>query len=412
MRVAVIGTSGYSYAILNEIWMRPDLFLLVAVSTMDAADPRARECAARGARVFSSVDELLEHCAGGCDLVYNPSPIHCHRRLTEQCLRAGLDVVVEKPPFATVQDQREVTALAASVGRRVGVGFNHLHAPGLRRLQRELQAGHYGAVLGISGLGAWRRNDAYYRRSDWAGRVRVGDDWVLDGSLGNPLAHLLANQLFLAAPAPGALADVKWVEAAMYRAHRIETEDICGLRVETPEGVEVALLTSLCADQSDTSTTVVRCAEASIEIRDFETIMVRRSGAPVETRTPAVAARAQMLVDLHAAWKDGRPFPVNVENTLAFTRVLNLAWESAAPVVSVPEPEIVPATGEGGEWTAVRGLDDAMRRAHEQRRSLHDTGLGWTHAPRRVSADGYARFPSINATLQEWLESAEAQGRV
>lgn len=410
LRLAVIGTSGYSYAILNQAWALPNAFEVTVVSAMDPGDPRAAECARRGVRVVPDVPALLAEAATrGCDLVYNPTPIHLHRPIAEAVLEAGFDLVIEKPPVATVQDHLALIALARQKGRRVGIGFNHLYASRLRELKTELLAERYGVLERIDGLGAWVREDSYYARSEWAGQVRINGVWVLDGSLSNPLAHLLSNHLFLAAADPQGLAEVDWVEGELYRAHRIESEDIASVRVRTRDGRLCHTYTTLCAETSSPPLTVVRCERADIEVQAFTTVVIRHRDGRVETRSPIAESRRQMFEALHQAWLEDRPFAVNLDNTLPFTRAVNLAWESSDGPRGVPAAEIVELPSESSRRIMVRQLDAALQEAFESGRLLHETGLAWARAPQRCLAEDYVHFPSRATTLRAWSQRSGAR---
>ena len=65
----------------------------------------------------------------------------------------------------------------------------------------------------------------YFQRNEWAGRLRVGDDWILDSPANNAHAHYVMNALWLAGAEPDAAASPESVRAELWRAHHIESAD-------------------------------------------------------------------------------------------------------------------------------------------------------------------------------------------
>src|SRR5690606_19671393 len=158
------------------------------------------------------------------DITTIATPPHTHFRLAADAIRAGSDVLVEKPPVVSLEQHRELLALAAEHGRLCQVGFQSLTSPALARLLDAVAAGRLGRVTRISATGAWIRTDTYHARSPWAGRRRIGDVAVADGAATNPFAHAVMNALVVAdAVAPGE--SLTSLEAEAYRCRNIETDD-------------------------------------------------------------------------------------------------------------------------------------------------------------------------------------------
>jgi predicted dehydrogenase len=90
---------------------------LVGVVDLDAA--RAREvAAAHGARAAARLEEL----AGGIDAAIVAVPTVAHGRVVGEALALGLDVLVEKPIAASVEEAEALLARARNGGRLLQVG--------------------------------------------------------------------------------------------------------------------------------------------------------------------------------------------------------------------------------------------------------------------------------------------------
>jgi predicted dehydrogenase len=80
------------------------------------------------------------------DAVYVVTPPAQHLDLTLAALRAGKDVVVEKPAFPRAHDFDPVERAAAAAGRRVLVAENYFYKPLAVAIRRLLKAGDLGPV--------------------------------------------------------------------------------------------------------------------------------------------------------------------------------------------------------------------------------------------------------------------------
>lgn len=100
--------------------------------------------AARGIAAYGSVAEML--AAGACEAVHVLTPPDYHRAVAEECIAAGLHVLVEKPVALSGADVAEMRRAAEAKGVQLAAGHNFLGLPSYQRLKRQLQAGDLGRV--------------------------------------------------------------------------------------------------------------------------------------------------------------------------------------------------------------------------------------------------------------------------
>ena len=85
-----------------------------------------------------------------------------HREITEDCLEAGLDVLVEKPIASSSADAMAMIARAESTKRILMVGHTFLFNPAVQAIKRYLDAGQLGRILYFhfqrTGLGPIRQD--------------------------------------------------------------------------------------------------------------------------------------------------------------------------------------------------------------------------------------------------------------
>lgn len=122
MRIAIIGYGTIARTAHVPAMAAVGGFALrgLVTRTSDAAAP---------APVFPSVEALLEAQGDALDaaVVATPPDVRC--RIAAQCLAHGLDVLLEKPPAATLGEIDALAAQAAAAGRVLFASWHAQHAP-------------------------------------------------------------------------------------------------------------------------------------------------------------------------------------------------------------------------------------------------------------------------------------------
>ncbi len=395
LRIAVIGAGGFAFHIIQRIWDVADKLALVAVTSNPARKtPGAAVCRERGVKVFDTAEQLLDAMQGQCELVYLPTPIHTHASLARKCLDAGFDVWMEKPPVATIQDHDDLIACAGQHGRQIAVCFQFLHNPLVQAAKQAISAGRYGRVKRVRSISAWERFDSYFARNRWAGKRRVGDEWVLDGTINNPLAHVLSNDLYLASMDRRRMADPATVQAELYHAHDIESEDTSSLRIVTTDAVEVIYQATLCAETVREPITVVECEEATIEYAQFTTLTVTRRDGTHEQSVYERDRFVTMLERLVSDYEDDKPYLSSLEICRPFTLAVNGAFESSRLTHGIDTKYVHRLDADSEIKTIVEGLDGLMQQAYEQGKVLSELDAPWAVETEPFDVTGYRSFPS------------------
>jgi predicted dehydrogenase len=112
------------------------------------------------ARAYADYRRLLRD--GDLDAVIVTTPTSTHREVTEECLRAGLHVLVEKPLASTIADAEAMAKLAYETGRILMVGHTFLFNPAVRAIKSYIDDGLLGEVRYLyfqrTGLGPIRQD--------------------------------------------------------------------------------------------------------------------------------------------------------------------------------------------------------------------------------------------------------------
>ncbi len=399
IKLAMVGAGGYAYELIKRIWDLPDKIELVAVTSNPMRKSSGRShCLSKGIPIYDDVDQLIENVKGLADIIFIASPIHTHFNLTRKGIAAGFDIFLEKPPVATIQDLDELTKYASQHGKMVPVAFQYLYSAIMKQLKKRIVEGRYGQVKRVRGMAGWPRFDTYYNRTGWAGKLCVDGQWVLDGTINNPLAHMLSDELYLASTKPGAMAEPVSVQAELYHGHDIESEDTSSLRIITDKGVEILFNASLCSDTKMDPSVIIECDKARIEYVGFSKAKIVLENGNIDTIDDESDKRVNMLTKMAEHYECGSPYPVSLETCRPFTLIVNGAFESCGHPRSIDKKylscyEQSVLMGDTIK-TVINGIDHVLRVAHENGKLFSEVGAVWAKKSSNFDLRGYKKFPT------------------
>ena len=85
---------------------------------------------------------------------------------------------MEKPPAVTIQDIDEIIGVANKRGQLCEVNFQTITGKAFRILVEKLRKGQLGDIEKVVGVGMWKRTQAYYQRTPWAGKLVHNSNYV------------------------------------------------------------------------------------------------------------------------------------------------------------------------------------------------------------------------------------------
>ncbi|WP_277208067.1 Gfo/Idh/MocA family protein [Isoptericola croceus] len=155
LRYAVVGTGHragmYVSALIGDHSDAGEIVAWVEPNPVRAAVHEARVAAAVGGeRPVYGPDDLEKAIAEQqVDRVVVTSIDNTHADLVSRALRAGADVVVEKPIAATAAEARQITDAVAETGRDLTMTFNYRYSPRNSALREVIASGEIGQVLSV-----------------------------------------------------------------------------------------------------------------------------------------------------------------------------------------------------------------------------------------------------------------------
>lgn len=241
VKIVLVGAGGYGRRYLESLLeIDENHAQLIGVVDPDIQQIGFKEVLhMREVSVFES-SEACYRSNKQIDLVIIASPIHTHYHYVVEALEHGCDVLCEKPVTLEKDLFDDLVLREKRTGRFVAVGFQQCFSPALQDLKADILNGIFGRPIACKSLFLTRREDHYYHRNSWAGKIQAGGQNIFDSPLSNGCSHQLQTMLFLLGPSMPSSARIKLVEGRTYQGRpTIENFDGLAIRVTTQEGCEI-----------------------------------------------------------------------------------------------------------------------------------------------------------------------------
>lgn len=396
---AIIGVSGYGrihYSLMREHALAGRLNPIGAtIINQDEEAEIVTELKGMGCRIFDDYGEMLDQLGDAVDLCFIPTPIHCHASMTCRALDAGWNVLVEKPLAPTIQEVRMIREAEQAANRFAAVGFQEVYSPLAQALKRTIWSGDIGRIVSMKGRGLWPRSFSYYERNDWAGKLRAGDQWVLDSPLNNALSHYLHLLLYLAGSSQNLTARPLALQGELYRAQAIESFDTGCIRIRTDSGIPILFHGTHSTRERIDPEIVIEGESGRVEWSVHGECRIYRnlSDEPDEVTPPVGDQRNAMAEAVLDRLADPETFICTTESAGRHTLTINGLHESS-PIHPFPG-ELVETIEEGEEQrTVVNGLEDVLEEAYREGKLLSEAGVPWARPGSEFDLVDYASFPS------------------
>lgn len=340
--IAVVGL-GVGEKHLQALATLRERYDVRAVCDIDRARAEAMAHEFNVPRAVAAVDELWDDPA--ITLVDLCTPPQTHLDLCCRTLRAGRDVICEKPLVTSLAELDELEAAqGAAVGRRVFPVFQVRWGNGFRQLRHLRAHGLAQHALVTTIETHWRREADYYGRAAWRGT------WA--GEHGGVCVTQAIHAHDLLTQAIGPVARVSAQLAT--RCNPIEVEDCAAISLVMADGSLASLSATLGAAVNRSRLKFV-FADLTAESGADNPYRPGESPWRFEARTPQVQQRvdealrsfvaeregfAGFLAAVHASLCDGTPAPVTLADARESLELVTAIYQSAetGATVSLPLP--------------------------------------------------------------------------
>ncbi|NLW85408.1 MAG: Gfo/Idh/MocA family oxidoreductase [Planctomycetes bacterium] len=402
INVALVGIGGYGASLLNTLanCQAKGVCKLVAAADGKAGElPQAKKLADENVKVFTDALAMFKEMRGKCQLAVIGTGIPSHEFLATAAARHGFCLHLEKPPAATVQEVDNMLKALDDNGVFCQVGFQAVHGSGIRFLKQRIVEGRLGELVSLSCFANWPRWDAYFARNAWAGRLKAGDTWVLDGPATNALCHQLANMLLLANTQPGRYAQPTAVRAELYSAGTVEAHTTAAIEITTAGGPKAYFLGSHVAPAVDCQSVgpiIVIKGSKGTGVYSHPCRIDYADGSFEEQQREKDPSTLMMLNLIEAVEKgDESLLRCPLAEARKAVLVIDGAHESSGRVHHIDQPHAREVVEEEGRRFVVDGMEDVLKTCADQ--CLLPSDLknppAWAVAGEEFNLDAYNHFP-------------------
>lgn len=401
---AVVGIRNFADYHINCIkeLEKEGLIKLTAVVAEDQIKniDRVRELRKEGIAVFNSYKELLKEAKNCVDIITLPVSIPSHSRMAIQGMKAGYDILLEKPPAPTVQEIDKMIEVKEETNKFCSVGFQFIHSVTIRKIKRLILKGKIGKVKNIACKGKWPRFKSYYERNNWAGKSVSLGRLVLDGPMHNAFAHYLNNMVYLAGPDMNSSAKLKRVRAELYKGHSyIESDDNSCLEAETVNGVKINFYaTHIPENILQPHMEIIGEKGKIIWDKNERTRVELDNGKKIEFNNEGLDPNKEVF-RIAAKKKIGEIDKLysTLENTRNFVVAINGAYDSAKKIKTISENNIREFTNDNDEYqTILNGIDKLIDKAFSKRKLYSDLNVDWAVKTEWINVEDYSSFNPFN----------------
>lgn len=396
-KVGLIGVTGYGYdyfKCLSELVRQGRIeWGAVTIINPDEAKDQVKAFQDLGVPIYADYRQMLEKERRALDWVCIPTGIGCHKSMAIDCLKLGLQTLVEKPLAPVLQEIEAIQKAERDAEIVASVGFQHTYVEDTWTIKKRLLEGAIGKIQRVDCLGLWPRSQDYYERNEWAGQLSVGGSWILDSPFHNGLSHLVNLILFWLGDTMDSRANLERVSAEVYRVKSIESYDTVRTVATTESGVEAAVMVS----------------HGSLHNIDPEIRVTGEKG-----RFLWRYSGAHSLETDHGTEDIVSPNPIKIRERMFDAIVDRLCGDSApncstelakgvckwanaihdiCPIEDIPSQFRVKMVSENGEiFEAIDNLEYFALKAHNEGTSLKDAGAPWANEPATRTVSDYDAF--------------------
>ncbi len=250
LNVVLIGVSGFGDVHYRDLlrWHHAGKLNFAAAAVIDKANQREKcaEMEALGIRIYDDYRHML--AAEQADLCCIPTGIAMHAPMSIAAMRAGMNVLVEKPAAAVMSDVEAIREAEKQTGRFAAVAFQDLYRPEILHLKRLILNGMIGEITRITACASSTSGDSYYRRNNWAGKLYCDGMPIFDSPFMNGNAHQLNLAFFLCGTSFDTSIGIRSVSGELYRTQKIESFDTGAVHATAENGIDFFFILSKSAE--------------------------------------------------------------------------------------------------------------------------------------------------------------------
>jgi predicted dehydrogenase len=393
IEVALVGMGGYGIIYLRNLLREEQNKGMRLIATADTDPSRCEllgEVKKREIPVYPTLEALLAEKRP--DLVVLSTPLQLHAEQVITCMEHGCHVLCEKPVASDPSQVQQMIAARDRAKKMVAIGYQWSFSDAIQNLKRDIISERFGKAKKLRTSVHWPRGEQYYKRNDWAGKVRDPQGrLVLDSPVNNGCAHFLHNMFFVLGGEMHQSDSPKSVTAELYRAHRIENYDTAVIRCTTRSGAELLFIASHATQLLQEPQLRYDFELATIEYGgETGTHVVANllDGSVIDYGEPLESVSDAKLRDVCDAIRDNRPVACGLEAAAPQNTCMFAAQQSMPEITDFPKSMVVTEGEYGHRITYVRNLETVLSACYERFVMPTELRLDWAKPGRVQMIEG------------------------
>jgi UDP-N-acetyl-2-amino-2-deoxyglucuronate dehydrogenase len=171
-RVGIIGCGHILVRHTESITQYPKDFELVALCDIDKGVLEKAVKENGNVEGFTDYKDMLEKMKGKMDFVTIATPNHLHYEMAMESMKAGYDILIEKPIAFEASRVQEIQDEADKLGREAYCVLQVRYNPTVKMMERVLEEGLLGDIRSVCFIQRWQRPIGYFK--DWRGFIDQG----------------------------------------------------------------------------------------------------------------------------------------------------------------------------------------------------------------------------------------------
>ncbi|MGW6300932.1 Gfo/Idh/MocA family protein [Peribacillus butanolivorans] len=263
LKTAVIGLGDISYIHILAIQANPN----VELSAVCDIDETLKD-SVPGVKFYNDYQIMIEKEAVDC--VHICLPHDLHYPVTKYCMEQRIHVFQEKPLGLNTEEGLALVKLEEeNKNIRLCVCLQNRFNESFEKLQRIIESGEYGKVLGVKGLVSWNRPTSYYEVKPWRGKMACAGGGVMI----NQALHTLDLMQLIG----GEMASIKG-EVAQLLDYEIEVEDTATAHITFENGAQGLFFATIANAENDSVELQVLLEKGKFTIKDSILFSVNEEG--------------------------------------------------------------------------------------------------------------------------------------
>lgn len=171
-KVGIIGCGHILVRHIESIKKNSKDFELVALCDID--EKVLQKAVEENGKVpgFTDYKEMLENMKDKMNFVVIATPNHLHYKMAVDSLKAGYDILIEKPIAFEASKVKRIQTLADKLGREAYCVLQVRYNPTVKMMQEALKKNLLGDIRSVAFIQRWQRPVGYFK--DWRGLIEEG----------------------------------------------------------------------------------------------------------------------------------------------------------------------------------------------------------------------------------------------